>query len=374
MQEVRAGGAEAIICLMSGCFVQRGDAAVAEPYARAEMLIRNGADAVLELPFPFCSSGAEFFGAAGVDILSRMHVDELWFGSESGDLPCLQRMASAADQAEFIDRYTVAQRGGGGTAKAYFECLALACGTDAVCGSNDILGISYLRALHRLESPMRPRTVRRQGSDYRATELSLNAYPSATALRRAWQEEGLESLKPFLSPVCFEVLQREVGAGRAPASLRAAERAILWWLRQVSLRELEGYEGLRGGLAGRLQTAAHHADSMDALLQAAATKKYPDARVRRGILHAMTGTTREDVRAKAAYVRLLAANSIGCAFLADCRKHAQIPVVTRRGAIPAGQIAARQTELEERAASLYALCLPAGYRPSEMYRRSSLIF
>ncbi len=374
MEAARDGGADAVICLMSGCFVQRGDAAVADPYARAEILVRSGADAVFEFPFPFCASGAEFFGAAGVNILSGMNVDELWFGSECGDLTWLQRMATVADEDVFVERYIAAQQGGGGTAKIYFECLGLAGNEKPPCGSNDILGISYLRALQKLESPMRPRILQRQGSDYRNTNLSDSVCPSATALRRAWDEKGLESLRPFLPPPCFDVLCREVRCAHAPASLQEAERAILWWLRTVPTQDLERCEGLHGGLSGRLKKAAKDAVSLEELLRMSATKKYTNARVRRGILNAMTGTTREDVCAGAAYVRLLAANSIGCAFLADCRKRARIPIVTRHGAIPAGVAAARQAELEERAASLYALCMPNVCKPQELYCRSSLIF
>ena len=73
---------DCVVCLMSGPFVQRGDAAVLSPRARARMLLEMGADAVLELPFPYAASSAESFAAAGVSILSRLRVDTLWFGSE----------------------------------------------------------------------------------------------------------------------------------------------------------------------------------------------------------------------------------------------------------------------------------------------------
>ena len=82
----RASGVDAVIAVMSGCFTQRGEAAVADPISRARILLLGGADAVLELPYPFCSSSAEYFSRAGVEILDRLGVDELWFGSECGDL------------------------------------------------------------------------------------------------------------------------------------------------------------------------------------------------------------------------------------------------------------------------------------------------
>ena len=120
----RESGADAIVCVMSGNFVQRGEAAVLSPHARAEILVRSGADAVVELPFPYAASSAEFFGRAGVEILSRLGIDEVWFGSETGDLSILSRYAEVADSEEFQAAYTAATEGESGTASAYFSLLS----------------------------------------------------------------------------------------------------------------------------------------------------------------------------------------------------------------------------------------------------------
>ncbi|RHV83747.1 hypothetical protein DXB00_05400 [Butyricicoccus sp. OF10-2] len=48
-----------IVCVMSGNFVQRGDFAVLDKYARAEMAVRCGADLVVELPLAAALSSAE---------------------------------------------------------------------------------------------------------------------------------------------------------------------------------------------------------------------------------------------------------------------------------------------------------------------------
>jgi len=372
MDAARRGGADAIVCVMSGCFVQRGEAAIADPYARAEILVRAGADAVVELPFPFSASSAEFFGAAGVDILSRLGVDELWFGSECGDLNLLSRMARVADDPAFVARYSETVQGNGGTARAYFDCMKAFCGEDA-CSPNDILALSYLRAIEKCGSSMRPVTIRRVGSGYSETELTNGAFPSATALRRVWREDGLDAIVPFLPDVCASVLQRESTARRAPADLRYAERLILGILRTLSADTSENYEGLGGGLAGRLQSVANDAHSLDELLALAATKKYPDARLRRGILAATIGVTPLDVRAKASYVRLLAANKNGCAYLAQLRRAPKITVVTRQGDLPTDTASERQHLIEMREKSLYSLCLPNTGVARELYCRAPVI-
>lgn len=372
MDAARRGGADAIVCVMSGCFVQRGEAAIADPYARAEILVRAGADAVVELPFPYSASSAEFFGAAGVDILSRLGVDELWFGSECGDLGLLSRMARVADDPAFVARYSETVQGNGGTARAYFDCMKEFCGEDA-CSPNDILALSYLRAIEKCGSRMRPVTIRRVGSGYSETVLKNGAFPSATALRRAWRTDGLESIVPFLPDACATVLRREASHHRAPADLRHAERLILGTLRALSADTSENYEGLGGGLAERLQSAANGAHSLDELLSLAATKKYPDARLRRGILAAVIGITPSDVRAKAAYVRLLSASKQGCTYLAGLRRAPEIAVVTRQGDLPTCSAAERQHAIEAREKSLYSLCLPDIGIAKELYCRAPVI-
>ena len=367
-------GAEAVICVMSGNFVQRGEAAVLSSHARAEILISSGADAVVELPFPYAASSAEFFGRAGVEILSRLGVDEIWFGSETGDLSILSRFAETAASPAFREAYIKRAEGGDGTASAYFELLSEMSGVDATCAPNDILAISYLRAIRTLGANIRPVTVKRQGSGYAEETLIDGQYPSATALRHMWEEHEVEAVLPYLPGICGEVSRREVRAERAPASLKNAEALVLGTLALTPQKELECYAGLCGGLAGRIRKAATRATTLEEFWQLCATKKYPDARIRRGVLYALLRAKREDFRKPVAYVRLLGANETGRAFLASARKTSDLCVVTRQTDLPNTPEAERQFELETAVAALYSKCLPKAIAADEQLRRPPVIF
>ena len=73
----------AMVCVMSGNFVQRGDFALLRKHARARAAVESGADLVLELPLPWAVSSAEGFAAGGVQALAATGVVEhLLFGSE----------------------------------------------------------------------------------------------------------------------------------------------------------------------------------------------------------------------------------------------------------------------------------------------------
>ena len=374
MKCARESGADAIICVMSGNFVQRGEAAVLSPHARAEILVLSGADAVVELPFPYAASSAEFFGRAGVEVLSRLGVDEVWFGSESGDLELLSRYAEVADSQEFQAAYAAATEREGGTASAYFKLLSqMANDKGAVCAPNDILGISYLRAIRTLHSDIKPVTIKREGSGYAEQELVIGSFPSATALRRAWEENEIESIMSYLPGVCGEVSRREGRAKAAPATLKHAEALVLGMLALTPPKELEGYVGLGSGLAGRLHNAALKATTLTEFYELCATKKYPDARIRRGVLAALLRVKMEDLRAPVSYVRLFAINEVGRAFLASARKTSDLPIVTRQTDLPETPAAARQFELESASAALYSKCLPRAIAADEQLRRPPVI-
>ena len=374
IDRARESGADAIICVMSGNFVQRGEAAVLSPHVRAEILVRSGADAVVELPFPYAASSAEFFGRAGVEILSRLGVNEVWFGSETGDLNALSRFAEIADSKEFQEAYAEATEHEGGTASAYFSILSkMANDENAVCAPNDILAISYLRAIRKSGASICPVTVKRQGSGYAERDLPEDQFPSATAVRRAWEEQEFEAVMPYLPDVCGELARREERAKRAPATLKKAEALVLGTLALTPQPELENYAGLGGGLAGRLHNAAIKASTLDEFFELCATKKYPDARIRRGVLSALLRVTEKDLRAPVAYVRLLAANEIGRAFLASARKTSDLCVVTRQTDLPETPEAERQFALESASAVLYSKCLPKPIAADEQLRCPPII-
>ena len=93
----RLGAETAVVCAMSGSFVQRGDFAVMRTHARAEAAVRGGADLVLELPLPWAIASAEGFAAGGVGVLAATGaVDTLVFGSECGDTETLKAVAAAS--------------------------------------------------------------------------------------------------------------------------------------------------------------------------------------------------------------------------------------------------------------------------------------
>lgn len=351
IESARRDGADVIVCVMSGDFVQRGEAAIVDASVRAEALVRGGADLVLELPFPYSAASAEHFAAAGVKMLDRLGAGELWFGSECGDLTTLSRLAAACDNEDFLREYRATATDASGTAEAYFDCLCKFVGEQISCASNDILALSYLRAISAIGSDMRPVTIRRRGAAYRETELGESDCPSATALRRLWRAEGGHAVLPYLP--------EETHAAYANARIadwKYAERLVLGALRLTKPEALERCAALSGGLGRRLWRAAQSARGWEELLSLAATKKYTTARLQRGILFALTSITDADLSTDPAYARLLGADAVGREHLARLRREGSFAVVTRHADLPDTPEAARQERWSQAAYALYTLC------------------
>ena len=176
----RLGGETAVVCAMSGDFVQRGDFAVMRAHARAEAAVRGGADLVLELPLPWAVSSAEGFAVGGVAVLAGTGVvDTLVFGSECGDAEMLRRAADCLLSPEFAAALRV-RLGEGTSFAAARESTARAligAGADVLTQPNDILGVEYCKAIARQCAAMEPLALPRRavGHDGGAAESFASA-------------------------------------------------------------------------------------------------------------------------------------------------------------------------------------------------------
>ena len=377
-----------VVCLMSGRFVQRGEAAMADPYVRACMAVADGADLVLELPFPWSAGSAEFFASAGVSILSRMGVDSLAFGSESGDLSLLTAAAEAVDSAAFGEAYANACNKGTGTAAAYAEALRQVCPVELPAdfpSSNELLGIAYLRALKQHEASLghapTPHTVIRLGAGYREDTLPSDGFPSATALRSVIREAACDPLaleailEGTMPPASLDTLLRAVGTEDAPLSNDRLLSFYHTFYRIKSPEEFEGYAEMGGGLANHICRRAKETATPEEFFNKLRTKQYTDARLRRALLFGALGVTEQDLKAAPAYATLLAANARGCAFLKEWRKaNKDTPdgfrIVTKPADTPDGE----QRGLSEQADALFTLCYPTPRETGSLMRKSPIIF
>lgn len=372
LAQARAMGASAVVCAMSGSFTQRGSFAAVSKAARAEMALRCGADLVLELPVLWAMSPAERFADGGVALLTRTGaVDTLLFGSECGDLPALQAAAAALDSPAFTEALRTRQEDGVTFAAARQQILASLPGVNASLleKPNNTLAVEYLRAIARQHSRLVPLTIPRIGADHDGPPEAGTA--SASHLRALLHRGSAEEACAFMPPAAADILRREVQSGHI-ADPALCERAILSRLRTMSEADWQPYDRGGEGLYHRLYRAAQAGASLEEVLSAAKTKRYPLSRLRRMIMAAWLALP-PDVPAQPPYLRVLAANAAGRALLRQMRDSGA-PVLTKPADAPAlGREAAALLALESRCTDLRALACPDPGRPGEDMRAAPLM-
>lgn len=365
-----------VVAVMSEHATQRGELPIADGYVRAEAALRAGVDLVVGLPFPYCSSSAEYFARAGIFILNALGTDILHFGSEYGQLSALKDAADRLYSPEFIAKITAFQSSN--PSMGILECRQMVYeqqyGLPLPQGSNDLLGMAYLHALRELSPHMQAMTIKREGQRYNDdTCPDKQTLPSATALRTLWFQDGLATLQPHLPLPVFEALCQAEQQGLAPILPRVIDAAILTYFRLSDPIELVTYAGMQNGLAQRLCAAAREAADFDTFWSAIRTKRYTDARLRRSILYALCRVKEDLLRTPPAYVRLLAANAKGCDALAKARKQTALPIVTKPADLPTTGAALAQRACEKHMEGLLSLALPTPKDAGFLLRHSPLI-
>ena len=331
----------AIVCLMSGNYVQRGEPAVFDKWTRAAAAVQGGADLVLELPITAAVNAAGYFAAGAVKYLDLLGcVDRLSFGSECGDLEKLKNVAQILNSPEF--ETALGEQLSTGVSYAAARTLALErLGGDAeiLKTPNNALGIEYLRALDAGNSPMEPLTIPR--------DMTL---ASAGSIRESMEKEDWKGNVP----------EADLYENAAMHTIKNGERAMLAVLRTLpdSAFEQMAFEG--EGLWSKVMKACRRENSLEDIIMACKSKRYAHSRLRRTLLCLFLGLDGEKMGMEAPYLRVLAFNDRGREVLRRAGAAEGIPLVS--GAIPRTEAAKAYFELENRATDLYGLFAPEGVR------------
>ena len=349
----RLGHDTCIIAIMSGNYTQRGDVAVADKFTRAAMAVEGGVDLVLELPFPFSVSSAEFYATAGVRMAAALGVvDTLAFGSECGDLAVLSELAANLSSEAFKTAFQAAvkieeAKGHARLTEEVYESL-FGTGAELLRSPNNVLAVEYLRANAALSAPLLPLTVKRQGEYH---DPSLGKAVSATAVRTALTENPAAAYAA-MPEGSSRILREAIGEGRAPASLSGLGSVFLSYFRTAAVQKNDD-------LAHRMRDAAIRAADLSEFCALVATKRYTNAHIRRAIWHRYLGVTSAELREVPAYTQILGMNARGRTLLRRAAKVAALSLVTKPADARAlSGTAARQAALSQKADLLYPLAMP----------------
>ncbi len=322
----------AVISIMSGSTVQRGELSVCGKYERAKYAVLGGSDLVLELPFPFSCSAGEQFARAGVFIANKLMVDFIAFGSECGGVELLKNHAKNLLSKEFDAELGARAKANPKTSfirlreQLYREIFEY----DLPSKGNDVLGIEYIKAIISYGYNITPIAVKRAESY------------SATKSRRALHD-GDEAEAERLIPDAF--IPKNIHPG-----LCGISKLILGNLR------LGNVSDGGNGILNALISCAEKTNDYDEFISLLPTSVYTSARLRREIIASLFGVTDEMKNEQPTFTVLLGASKRGMEYLSLKRKLLDFPILTKNSDISAHpEISKAQIELCKRADSIYSL-------------------
>lgn len=337
----------AVVCAMSGNYVQRGVPAILDKSRRARAAVLCGADLVLELPVTAALSSAEGFAAGGVKILSQM-CDTLCFGAETAEKDALIHTAKALLSGDFPPLLRRELDTGKSFPAARQAALAqMGLSAQVLSQPNDILAVEYCKAILTQDSPMEPFPIHRAGS-YHAEDVDMEN-PSATAVRgRMLAAQDWKSCIPQPAQAIF--------ADAPMHTLAAGERAVLAKLRTMTDAEFEALPYGSEGLWRKFLHACRTEATLEAIIAATKSKRYTRTRIDRMVICAFLGITKETLEAEVPYTRVLAFNDKGRGILKAAKKSGTF--------LNAGEAFDHPYwELERRCGDLYGLFCTDGIEP-----------
>jgi predicted nucleotidyltransferase len=360
-------GADVVIAVMSGNFLQRGEPAFVDKWTRTKMALSNGVDIVFELPYAFATATAPIFANGAIQLLDASQCSAFCFGSEDGEIEPLERSLHLIQQAGDIYQQTIKEAVNRGLSypKALNEAYIAAAKSSAIEGTladlskpNNILGFHYLESALAIHSKMTATTIPRVVAQYHDDAIVGNQIASATGIRKSFFEsDALSVVTDFIPDTTREVL----------LDWQATQQSFGNWasfypqLRFTILRE--GPERLRTiaditeGIENLLYRAAATHGTFEGFMGEVKSKRYTWTRIQRMLTHIFTGFTtsmRSDMTTPS-YLRLLGMTQAGRLYLNNHKKRLKLPVVSKAAAFSNPSL-----KVDIHASDMYALGIGNG--------------
>ena len=309
--------ADALVCIMSGNFVQRGESAIMEKRHRAKHAVLAGADAVVELPVIFATSNAELFAKGAVKILSAIpSLTHLCFGAENANADVFLRSAKILNDEpmEISAKIKDLTAQGYSYAKAKTEAFKDLIPAEFLENPNNLLGLEYTRAILSYHSKIQILPIQRLGCGYADTHAQEN-FSSATAIRKAIQAKDFPILKTNLPSFVYDDLTE--------ISITSLQPLLKYAILQKNSKEIAKVCDCTEGLENAFKRVAE--ENVEQIESALTSARYTTSRIRRIALQNLLNIQKQDILSaleNPLYLRLLAIKKENVALLSELGKSA----------------------------------------------------
>lgn len=362
-------GADRVIVVMSGDFVQRGAPAVMPKHLRAESALLSGASLIIELPVCFATGSAEYFAQGSISLLNRLGcIDSICFGSECGDLHLLKEIAQilANEPIEYQTALKQALKEGASFPAARQKALNIYSDkySEILASPNNILGIEYLKALAKIHSKMEPFTIKRIGAGYHDMDID-GQFSSATAIRSdiyqladvnsSSESLPLTHIQTQVPSSCHELMKKNYQT-RYPVKADDFSLLLKAKLLSETAGSLSHYLDMSPELANRILRLRNDYLSFEQFCDLLKTKELTRSRISRSFIHVLLGITNDwltAMKAPAPYARILGFRRDHADLLGILKRTSDIPLITSPARAVLADTAYQMLELDIYASDLY---------------------
>ena len=333
--------ADCIIVVMSGNFVQRGEPAVIDKYARTRAALKAGADIVIELPVYYALSSAENFARGAVLTLNEMKAASICFGAETDNADRLAKISHAiiSELPEYKAILNKALAKGlsypAARQTALLEYLPEC--KDIISGSNNILAIEYIKTILGNNLNMTYYPVLREGAGYN-DDTDNAEYASAFGIRKMLMSDEHDRLKTYLTPVMYEEISNSKNCPLFPDDFSNIFNHKMLFLKQQCninhtdfAEKLAEYEDITAELANRFAAAFTGRDNIAEFAMKVKSKNIVYSRICRCIMHIILEIRKSMSNSynNIPYIRLLGFNKTGQQYLGSIKKELDVPFITK---------------------------------------------
>ena len=298
---------DVLICVMSGNFTQRGEPAMIDKFTRTKMALYNKVDLVIELPMVFSV---------------HLKVDEIYFGSESGDIKELESIADLLESEKYnslVKRYLAE---GFSFPTASDKSVRKLTSSAIYDEPNNILGIQYIKAVRKLQSNIQLKTIKRNEAGYYSNIIEGSHIQSATAIRKMAQNN--EDISPYVPKSVYELL-----LNRKLVSLDDFKDQLEYIINSATKDDLKVIFGITEGLENRIIKCNEFDDINDLILQII-SRRYTNSKIKRILIHMLCNTKDELIKGfDVPYIRVLGMNLEGKKYLNSIKKDLTVPLITK---------------------------------------------
>lgn len=322
-----------IVLVMSSTFMQRGEPSIIDKWKKTNIALNHGVDLVIELPFPFSTSSADLFAKGSIGLLHHLKVEHLLFGSESGNIG---ELLDFVEKTSSIDIKNFINKG-----FSYPKAFSLATSEfGEIKSPNDILGISYIKEIKRLNSNIIPNTIKRT-NDYHSTEIN-NDIVSATSIRKALKEG--KSINRNVPETTLKELSDLVFIEDFFPYLKFKILSDLDYLNKYNLVD--------EGIENKIKKHIYESNNLDELIMHIKSKRYTYSKLRRMFTHILISYTKEENERnkELKYIRILGLSDSGRNYIKSIKKDLELPLISNFS-----KLKNEMLDIELRATSIYNL-------------------